>query len=272
MTSRWPGRARCRCTRVRRSTTRKRGCSEMSVADHEGASRASELEVDEPTQHEAEARAQELLREHDTSSRFRTNLGLWAWVVGGLSVALTVFHLYTGIFGSRPSLIQGAIHLAGGTSIIFLLYPAGKRVERRGGKAGIPWWDAVLALVGLAVNLYIVVRYAHLTSNLVQIMGFETLDYVVATLGIVLTLEATRRCVGLPIVIIGLLAIGYSTVIVGQSWEDFAVGTFFTSRAGIFGTPIQVSSTFIFLFLLFAVVLIHTNIGVLFNDLAFRLT
>src|SRR5699024_4831727 len=120
--------------------------------------------------------------------------------------------------------------------------------------------------------LYIVVRYAHLTSNLVQIMGFETLYYVVATLGIVLTLEATRRCVGLPIVIIGLVAIGYSTVIVGQSWEDFAVGTFFTSRAGIFGTPIQVSSTFIFLFLLFAVVLIHTNIGVLFNDLAFRLT
>ncbi|MGO2558204.1 TRAP transporter permease [Brachybacterium sp.] len=244
----------------------------MSTADHEDAPRASSLEVDEQAQHEAEARAQELLREHDTSSRFRTDLGLWAWVVGGLSVALTVFHLYTGIFGSRPSLIQGAIHLAGATSIIFLLYPAGKTAVRRSGKAGIPWWDAVLALVGLAVNLYIVVRYSHLTSNIVQIMGFETLDYVVATLGIVLTLEATRRCVGLPIVVIGLIAIGYSTLIVGQSWEDFAVGTFFTSRAGIFGTPIQVSSTFIFLFLLFAVVLIHTNIGALFNDLAFRLT
>src|SRR5699024_10824094 len=98
----------------------------MSVGDHEDASRASELEVDEQTQHEAEARAQELLREHDTSSRFRRHLGLWAWGVGGLSVALAVFPLYPGSFGSRPSLVQGASHLAGATSIIFLLYPAGK--------------------------------------------------------------------------------------------------------------------------------------------------
>ena len=244
----------------------------MSAKDHENTPEVSALEVDETTQHEAEAHAAEVLREHDSSSRFRTNLGLWAWVVGGLSVALTIFHLYTGIFGSRPSLIQGAIHLGGATSIIFLLYPAGKRVERSGGKGGIPWWDAVLALIALTVNLYIVFRYSHLTSNIVQILGFDTIDYAVATLGIALTLEATRRCVGLPIVMIALAAIGYSTIIVGQSWDDYAVGTFFTSRAGIFGTPIQVSSTFIFLFLLFAVVLIRTNIGALFNDLAFRLT
>ena len=102
--------------------------------------------------------------------------------------------------------------------------------------------------MALAANLYIVVRYSHLTSNIVQIMGFDTIDYVVATLGIVLTLEATRRCVGLPIVLIAAAAIGYSTLIVGQSWQNYAVGTYFTSRAGIFGTPIQVSSTFIFLF------------------------
>ncbi|MGP9538847.1 TRAP transporter permease [Brachybacterium sp. AOP43-C2-M15] len=244
----------------------------MSTEDHEDSPAVPALEVDEQTQQEAEAQAEEVLREHDTASRYRTKLGLWAWVVGGLSVALTLFHLYTGIFGSRPSLIQGAIHLGAAASLIFLLYPAGKRVERRGGKIGIPWWDAVLAVVALAVNLYIVVRYSHLTSNLVQIMGFDTIDYVVATLGIVLTLEATRRCVGLPIVVIASLAIGYSTLIVGQSWQSYAVGTYFTSRGGIFGTPIQVSSTFIFLFLLFAVVLIRTNIGTLFNDLAFRLT
>src|SRR5699024_7156631 len=100
---------------------------------------------------------------------------------------------------------------------------------------------------------------------------FRDIDYIVGALGIVLVLEATRRCVGLPIVIIALSAIGYSILIVGQSWQNYVVGTFFTARSGIFGTPIQVSSTFIFLFLLFAVVLIRTNIGVFFNDLAFRL-
>ncbi|MBE9402791.1 TRAP transporter permease [Brachybacterium sp. Marseille-Q2903] len=220
--------------------------------------------------HDGEEHAQEVLREHDTASRFRTDLGWWAWVVGGLSVALTLFHLYTGVFGSRTSLIQGAIHLGAATSIIFLLYPAGKHLTRP--KGGIPWYDAVLALLGLAVNLFIVVEYSHLTSNLVQIMGFRSIDYAVAVLGILLTLGATRRCVGLPIVIIALCAIAYGIFGAGQSWQDFAGKTYFTARSGVFGTPIQVSSTFIFLFLLFAVVLIHTNIGAFFNDLAFRLT
>ena len=125
-------------------------------------------------------------------------------------------------------------------------------------------------LLSLGANLYIVVEYRHLTSNLVQIMGFREVDYIVAALGILLVLEATRRCVGLPIVIIASLAIAYSIFVYGMSWQNYAVGTFFTARSGVFGTPIQVSSTFIFLFLLFAVVLIRTNIGAFFNDLAFR--
>ena len=244
----------------------------MSSADDQSAPRSegSELDlgVDAAEAKQAEEQTEELLREHDTASRFRTNLGLWAWIVGGLSVALTVFHLYTGIFGSRTSLIQGAIHLGGATSVIYLLYPASKRLSLTN---GVPWYDAVLSVLGLGVNLFIVVEYSHLTSNLVQIMGFRDIDYIVGALGIVLVLEATRRCVGLPIVIIALSAIGYSILIVGQSWQNYVVGTFFTARSGIFGTPIQVSSTFIFLFLLFAVVLIRTNIGVFFNDLAFRL-
>ena len=65
-------------------------------------------------------------------------------VVGGLSVALTLFHLYTGIFGSRPSLIQGAIHLGGASSIIFLLYRPGSgsngAAARQASPGGTPSW------------------------------------------------------------------------------------------------------------------------------------
>jgi TRAP transporter 4TM/12TM fusion protein len=244
----------------------------MSSAEHGPAPRpedsAVDLDVSADAMKKAEEQTEELLKEHDSASRFRTGLGFWVWIVGGLSIALTLFHLYTGILGSRPSLIQGAIHLGGATSIIFLLYPASKRLSLTD---GVPWYDAVLALLGLGAHLYIVVEYSHLTSNLVQIMGFRDIDYIVAALGILLVLEATRRCVGLPIVIIASVAIVYSIFVYGMSWQNYAVGTFFTARSGVFGTPIQVSSTFIFLFLLFAVVLIRTNIGVFFNDLAFRL-
>ena len=130
----------------------------------------------------AEAQAEEYLREVDTSSRFRTEIGAWEWLVGGLSVALTLFHLYTGLFGSRPSLIQGAIHVGGATSLIFLLYPVSKRALRT---KGVPWYDLLLAMVGLGANIYTVVMYDHLSSNLVQIMGFSDLDYAVAAVGIV---------------------------------------------------------------------------------------
>lgn len=215
-----------------------------------------------------DAKADEVLREHDTASRFRTNPGKIGWVIAGLSIALTVFHLYTGIFGARTTLIQGAVHLAGAISIIFLLYPASKRIDPT--RRGVPWYDLVLSALALTTNLYVVFNYDYLASNLVRIMGYSTMDYIMAALGILLVLEATRRCVGLPIVLIALAAIAYSIFGAGLTWKNYVVGTYLTARSGIFGTPIQVSSTFIFLFLLFAVVLVKTNIGMYFNDLAFK--
>src|SRR5690625_3072629 len=263
MTTPCSGAAMYLSTRVRRSTTRKRVSSKVNDASPSSAPQP--ITAGAPTQEVTD----ELLREHDAASRTRIGLNWWAWVIGALSVALSLFHLYTGLYGARPSLIQGAIHVGGATSIIFLLYPISKNYKRT---SGIPWYDVVLSAAGLGANLYIVAEYRHLTSNLAQIMGFRTIDYVVAAVGIILVLEATRRCVGLPIVIIALVAIAYSLLIAGQSWKSYVIGTFFTARSGVFGTPIQVSSTFIFLFLLFAVVLIRTNIGLFFNDLAFRAT
>jgi len=237
----------------------------------------------------AEERAAEVLRKHDTSSRFRTDLGFWTWIVGGVSVAFTLYHLYYALERPFTGWIHGAIHLAGATSLVFMLYPASKRLLNAkpsgvlwkdlllGRGRGIPWYDVLLAVAGIACNLYIVFRYDYLVGNAVQILGFSTLDYTVAVAGTLLVLEATRRCVGLPIVIIASAAILYgifgnlSPIFPhrGRSWDEFATETFLSTRS-IFGTPLQVSADFIFLFLLFAVVLLRTNIGQFFNDLAFR--
>jgi len=68
--------------------------------------------------------AQEILEKYDKENQFRTKIGKWAWVVTFLGVALTIFHLYTGYFGTLPSQKQGAVHLGTALGIIFLLYPA----------------------------------------------------------------------------------------------------------------------------------------------------
>lgn len=217
----------------------------------------------------------ELIEKYDKESTFRKNLGVWGWVtlvVGGL---LTLFHLYTGYVGAYPSLIQGTIHLGTALFLSFLFYPLKPSMSRQ---KGVPWYDALFSLLGLISNFYIIIEYERLTTE-ATVFGFSTLDMIVATLGIVLLLEATRRVVGLPIVLIAIIAIAYymlgNLVPVfkssGADWKTTSTELFFSSEA-IFGVPIQVSSTFIYLFLFFGVILVKTNIGEFFNDLAFRLT
>src|SRR5699024_7765680 len=104
---------------------------------------------------------------------------------------------------------------------------------------------------------------------------------IISILGILLLLEATRRTVGLPIVIVASVMIAYAlfgnyipTQILshaGFSFDRVATNLWYR-ESGVFGTPIQISSKFIFLFLFFGVVLVHTRIGKFFNDLAFALT
>lgn len=232
------------------------------------------------------------LRKHDTSSRYRTNLGWWSWLVGGISVIFTLYHLYAALERPFNTWMHASLHLAGGTALVFLLYPASRKLldleatknvwkDRLIGRGpGVPWYDAVLASAAVYSNVYIFFEYERLAGNAVQIVGHTNHDYFVATLGILLVLEATRRCVGIPIIVIAGVAILYAVVgdyspifpHAGMSWQNFSVGTFLSTGAGVFGVPIQVSSQFIFLFLFFAVVLLRTNIGQFFNDLAFRAT
>ena len=247
--------------------------TEAQTAAGPGAVLSAEEQV------EAQERAERVLREHDTASRFRENLGWWRLVVFPIAAALTVFQLWTAFAGSRPTLVQGSIHVGAAMCLVFLLYPASKRMRT---DKGLRWWelyDVVLAAAALAANLYIFFEYERLNGLSVQIHGYTGLDTIVAVTAIVLILEATRRCVGLPIVVIAVSAIAYAVfgnlmpvfAHRGYAFTDYATELFFTSRA-VFGTPIQVSSTFIFLFLLFGVILINTNIGAFFNDLAYRAT
>lgn len=239
----------------------------------------------------ASEKAEELLREHDVSSRFRTNLGWWGWFIGALSVAFTLYHLYSAFFRPYNVWMHSSLHIAGGMALIFLLYPASKRLLRPregsnpidllvGRHRGVAWYDVLLAAGAMGCSLYIFFNYEYLVSPRVNLVGYSETDILVASAGVLLILEATRRCVGLPIVIIAAAAMAYALFgdnisasgwgHRGQDWGELVSNMFLSSGGGIFGTPIQVSSNFIFLFLFFAVVLMRTNIGQFFNDLAFR--
>src|SRR5699024_4006707 len=221
--------------------------------------------------------AQDILEKYDKENQFRTSIGRWGWVVTFLAVYLTIFHLYTGYFGTLPTQKQGAIHLGTALGIIFLLFPAKKGMHRK--QKAVPWYDVILAFVAMYVAYHKVFFYDVLSNA--PVLGYDTFDIIVSVLGILLVLEATRRTVGLPIVIVASIAILYAlfgkyvpTQVLshsGFSIQRLAPNLWF-QESGVFGTPIQISAKFIYLFLFFGVILIHTNIGKFFNDLAFSLT
>ena len=221
--------------------------------------------------------AQKVLEKYDRESQYRINIGRWAWVVGFLGISLTLFHLYTGYFGTLPSQKQGAIHLGTALGIIFLLFPIKKGLHRV--QKTVPWYDVLLAFLAMYVAYHKIIFFDEIL--MARITGYTTFDTIVSIIGILLVLEATRRTVGLAIVIVATIAILYA--ILGKyiptqvlSHAGFSIERITTNLwyqdSGVFGTPIQISAKYIYLFLFFGVVLVHTNIGKFFNNLAFALT
>lgn len=228
-------------------------------------------------QSQAEKDAKKMLEKYDRESQFREHIGKWAWIVTFLGVALTVFHIYAGYFGTLPSQKQGAIHLGTALGIIFLLYPAKSGLQKK--QKTVPWYDVILAFTAMYVTYHKIIFFDSIIQS--RISGYSMLDTIISIVAILLLLEATRRTVGIPIVIVASVMILYAlfgkyipTQVLshpGFSFNRVATNLWY-QESGVFGTPIQISSKFIYLFLFFGVMLVHTRIGQFFNDIAFALT
>ncbi|MGG1401008.1 TRAP transporter permease [Bacillus salipaludis] len=211
------------------------------------------------------------MEKYDPEAGTRKLKGIGGWIAFAGLLAFSIFHLYTGIFGVLTAQLQRSIHLGFALALIFLLFPA--RKKNRGKENRVAWFDIILAVVSISVGAY----WPIMIDDLVLRAGMLTdLDFYVGLAAILLVLEATRRAVGLPITIIAVIFMLYA--LFGQSMPGFIahrgldlerlVQTMFFTTEGILGTPIGVSSTFIFLFLLFGSFLIKTGVGEYFNDLS----
>src|SRR5690625_3557967 len=157
-------------------------------------------------QSQAEKAAQKMLEKYDRESQFREQIGKWAWVVTFLGVALTIFHIYAGYFGTLPSQKQGAVHLGTALGLIFLLYPIKRGWQYK--QTTVPWYDVILAFTAMYVTYHKIIFFDSILQS--RISGYSLIDTVISIIAILLLLEATRRTVGIPIVIVATIMMLYA--------------------------------------------------------------
>jgi TRAP transporter 4TM/12TM fusion protein len=217
----------------------------------------------------ADEEVRKLLSKYDKESSYRNLRGKMGWIITFIAISFSIYQLYASIFPPPPAQIHRSIHLAFALGLIYLLFPATKGADRS--KVSIV--DGLLSILAVSTSLYWLYQ---MDSLITRAGNYNQTDLIVGGLVILLVLEATRRIVGVPIVVIAsvfLVFALYGNYMPGFLYHrgvsvERLIGHMYFSLEGILGTPLAVSSTFIFLFLLFGAFLEKTGVGAYFNDLA----
>lgn len=215
---------------------------------------------------EALREAEKYIEEEEGPSRRLTGkMDIFITVV---AVIMSLVHLYAAVGIVMTHVLRG-IHVMFVLFLSFLVFPSLKRFKNR-----IIWYDYILALLGVAVILYMLVDFDQFIYRSV-IPNFW--DIFFGIILILLVLEAARRSTGwiMPIIVIAFIIYAFIGPELPKPWThrgydiDRLVGHMYMTLEGIFGVPIDVSSTFIILFTIFGAFLEFSGAGKFFIDFSF---
>jgi TRAP transporter 4TM/12TM fusion protein len=227
---------------------------EKRVAPDEGVSEA------------ALKNAEKYIEEEEGPSRRLS--GRVATFVTATAVVMSLFHLYAAVGIIMTQVLRG-IHVMFVLFLTFLVFPAGRRFQNR-----INWLDVLLSLLGVAVIVYMLVDFEDfIYRSVVPNFG----DQFFGVILILLVLEATRRTSGwiMPGIVIAFIVYAFAGPYLPKPWTHRGydvgrlVGHMYMTLEGIFGTPIDVSATFIILFTIYGALLEFSGAGKFFIDFSF---
>ena len=206
----------------------------------------------------------------------QTLMKITAWVIMAIAVTLSLYQLYTAGVAALTALVQRSIHLGAILTLTFLLKPAFPKLRKDKFSFSL-FFDWVLVGLSIYCTFYI-------CNNLMAIFERQgdwlSQDRVVSVIGTLLVLEACRRVIGLVMTGVCAISIAYAffgpympelIIHKGYSIERIATTLWLTTE-GIFGLPIGVAATFVFVFVLFGAILETTGGGAFFIDMAYALT
>ncbi|USP62642.1 TRAP transporter permease [Aeromonas caviae] len=228
------------------------------------------------TQQQEAFSAEELIAQ-DVGARLP--VGTMSWIIAGLALVWSLFQLWIASplpfslgIGVLNDTETRSIHLAFAILLAYLVFPA----MRSSPRDRVPLADIALGLVGAAVASYLFVMYQELAQ---RPGNLTTMDFAVACVGIPLLLEAARRALGPALAVIAIVFLAYSlagpwmpSLLAhrGVSLHALANHQWITTE-GVFGIALGVSTSFVFLFVLFGALLERAGAGHYFIQLAFSL-
>ncbi|MDT8894641.1 TRAP transporter permease [Halomonas sp. I1] len=206
------------------------------------------------------------------------------WLISLVAVVLSLFQLYSAGIEPLGLFYQRSIHLALIMMLAFLMFPVFGSKRPRGVVGGLV--DLVFFAGAVITGGYLVLYL----DEIINRAGFWTqTDIVIGCIATITVLEASRRAVGAGMTVIGMIAILYAFA--GSRGElpwlgewlpgilehrgyslDRLVGQLYLGQEGIFGLPMGVAATYIFIFVLFGAFLEITGAGKFFIDLAYAAT
>jgi TRAP transporter 4TM/12TM fusion protein len=195
---------------------------------------------------------------------------LLAWALFQLWYASPFpFQLGFGVFNDNQA---RAIHLAFALGLAFTAFPAFKHSSTK----QIPWYDALFAALGCFVALYVLLFDDQLADRMGSPISF---DLWVGVVGLLLLLEAARRTLGWPLVIVAMVFLTYTIAgpwmpeVIAHKGASLAklIGHQWLSSEGVFGIALGVSTSFVFLFVAFGALLEKAGAGFWFIRVAFSL-
>jgi len=216
----------------------------------------------------------ELMEQYDLeTSKLRKLSGKVALFITIVAILMSAFHLFTAWHGTLLAMKQRSLHLIFAFTLGFALYPGFKKSSKD--KIDIADWLLIILSVGVWGYIFFNVEAIALKGG-----QMSTTDMVLGVLAVLLTLEVTRRVVGpeLPIVTIVFLLFAYfgrhmPGIFAHRGFNvTRIVSHMYMTTEGIMGTPLGVSSTFVFMFILFGSFLDKTGVGEFFIDFAYALT
>ena len=216
----------------------------------------------------------ELMDQYDLeTSKLRKLSGKVALFITIVAILMSAFHLFTAWHGTLLAMKQRSLHLIFAFTLGFALYPGFKKSSKD--KIDIADWLLIILSVGVWGYIFFNVEAIALKGG-----QMSTTDMVLGVLAVLLTLEVTRRVVGpeLPIVTIVFLLFAYfgrhmPGIFAHRGFNvTRIVSHMYMTTEGIMGTPLGVSSTFVFMFILFGSFLDKTGVGEFFIDFAYALT